>query len=285
MGGFFVGISSFVLGHPRGVIHEHTSQSLLHLDIHSVRQRQAAHRPCHGVRDHRRVGARPPFVRWRCLVHHRRRREQPEERPGRRARRHTCAGPGGSQRGRVSRAGRSAGDILRQLPAHQHRAAARGGRAQAVGGLRGERRYLPDELPRALLRGLRAVLHRGGVGRRALSRTPDAARDGRGAELLLPALPLRRAAAGADRERPLAGRAAQPQERGGELPPRRPGRPEHLAVTGAGAWLGHPSAGRSRSGHLRLVRRAGELHHRAGLRRRGRALSAAIGSTTRAAST
>ncbi len=49
--------------------------------------------------------------------------------------------------------------------------------------------------------------------------------------------------------------------------------------------LGHPRAGRPGSGDVRLVRRAGQLHHRAGLRRRRSALPALLGARIRIAST
>ena len=55
----------------------------------------------------------------------------------------------------------------------------------------------------------------------------------------------------------------------------------HLALAGAGAWLGHPRAGRPRPGDVRLVRRADQLHHGARLRDRGRALPALLGARTR----
>ena len=52
---FVLRLSSLVIS--AGAEHEHTIQPLLHLHIHSLCQRQAAHRSCHGVCDH--------TTRWR----------------------------------------------------------------------------------------------------------------------------------------------------------------------------------------------------------------------------
>ena len=72
---------------------------------------------------------------------------------------------------------------------------------RAVGGLRSSRRPVPEAVPRAVLRRVRAVLRAGGARRRALSRARCPARDRRGDELVLPAVALRRRAARGDRVR------------------------------------------------------------------------------------
>ena len=140
-------------------------------------------------------------------------------------------------------------------------------------GLRARPATSTSGLPRPLLRRLRAVLRPGRAGRWPLPRARDAARAGRGGELLLPPLALRRPRCSELIEtRRAADRARVAPQRGARLHPRRPRGLQHLALAGARARLGHPGAGRPRPGDVRLVRRAGQLHHRARLRRRRREL-------------
>ena len=95
-------------------------------------------------------------------------------------------------------------------------------------------------------------------------RRPDrgAGRMGRGAELLLPPVGVAGAAAAPLRRAPGLRAAAGAAQRGGELRQRRPAGPVGLAHE---LPLGHPGAGRPRPRHLRLARRAHQLHDRARL--------------------
>ena len=123
-----------------------------------------------------------------------------------------------------------------------------------------------------LVRGARrGLLRRGRTGRRP-GRPEDGAvgrpgRMGRGAELLLP--PVGLAGPAVEALRGAAGRdpARQPAQRGGQLREERAarslGQPHQLL-------LGRAGAGRSRPHHVRLARRADQLHHRGRLSGRGR---------------
>ena len=75
-----------------------------------------------------------------------------------------------------------------------------------------------------VLHRMRAVLRPGRAARRPLPRTRDRAAAGQRGELVLPAVPLRRAAAGGDHVRPAARRARRAAERGARVHRRRPGR-------------------------------------------------------------
>ena len=115
-------------------------------------------------------------------------------------------------------------------------------------------RHLQEGLHGPLLHRLRGVQDREGAGRRPLPEPPEhAAPRGRGGELLLPALGLRRPTAGALRGEPRVHPAREPAERDpqpGRVGPA--GRLDHPQ----GVHLGHPGPVRPRADDLRLVRRA-----------------------------
>ena len=94
-----------------------------------------------------------------------------------------------------------------------------------------------------------------------------------GGQLLLPAVRVRGPSARALREAPVGGRAGDAAERGPLGDPRRPpgflDQSHHLRLGRAVALGRNPR-------QLRLVRRADELHHRRGLRRRSRSLRARV---------
>ena len=94
---------------------------------------------------------------------------------------------------------------------------------------------------------------------------------------LLPPLGLPGQAARPLREAPRLHPAARAAQRGGELRQGRAGGPVGLAHD---ARLGHPGAGRAGPRHVRVGRRADQLHHRRGLSRREGTRAGATGRPT-----
>ena len=134
----------------------------------------------------------------------------------------------------------------------------------------GQRRPVPQELRGAVLRRLRAVLHATPSWPTATARTTARRRSLSRGELVLPAVPLRRPAARPDQLRPAADRAGR---RRNEVLGFIAGGLEDFSasrsVARARGW-GIAGARRPQPGDLRLVGRARQLHHLAGLRRRRR---------------
>ena len=128
-----------------------------------------------------------------------------------------------------------------------------------------QRSRLSGRLRRALLRRVRGVQDRGRARRREVPRARRRARVDRGEELVLPALRLPGAAAGAVRARRL--RAARlPRERGAEL---HQGRPAGLLDQPRRPDVGDPDPVGSGFGRLRLGRRSRQLPERADVRPAG----------------
>src|SRR5690606_40187292 len=145
------------------------------------------------------------------------RRQLAEERAGGRGGGGAGAGAGGRERRRVGWAARSTGPVGRRVHPDEHASGASGGGGAAVAGDRARR--VPQALRRAVLRRLRAVLPGGALPGRARGAAPE----GVGGELVLPALPLPRAAARTDRERRAGDRAGRAAERGAGVPEGRAG--------------------------------------------------------------
>ena len=100
----------------------------------------------------------------------------------------------------------------------------------------------------------------------ALPRARDRAGTRQRGELVLPAVPVRRAAAGGDHHRPAADRARRAPQRGARAHRRRAAGLLRVAARRPGRRLGHPGARRPGPGRLRVVRRAVQLRNGAGLR-------------------
>ncbi len=134
------------------------------------------------------------------------------------------------------------------------------------------RRHLPRLVQGLVLGARRALLHRGRNDRRR-RRGPDRHRDrgagdvDRGADLLLPAVGLRRQAAGALRGAPGVHRARRAAQRGGQLRLRRAAR---LVDLPHDVRLGRAGARPSRPRHVRVGRRADQLPDRRRLSRHRR---------------
>src|SRR5215471_5751182 len=93
---------------------------------------------------------------------------------------------GGEARCGIRGAGCRAWGLGGRLPAYEREPGALSGRSRALGGLRSSRGPLPEAVPRAVLRWVRAVLRARGPRRRQMSRARRPARDRRGDELVLP---------------------------------------------------------------------------------------------------
>ena len=163
--------------------------------------------------------------------------------------------------------------VRRLHPDHRGAPHGRGSAAPQRGPRQRPRRHLPGDVRGALLRVVRGLLHRGGAHRRALPdpRAPGRA-DGRG-ELLLPPLRLRgpppRALRGASR-------AVEPETRRNEVLSTIRGGLQDFSISRTTFDWGIPLPWDPEARLLRLVRRAHELHHRRGVRRRSRAVRADV---------
>ena len=151
------------------------------------------------------------------------------------------------------------------------RPAPRAGGAKALAGRRRQRRHLQEELQRPLLRGLRAVLHaRRTDARRPVPRTPDPPRTGRARRTTSSAC---RATATSCCDLIESGEfRIIPESRRNEVVSFiRMGLADFSISRSQerAQGLGHPRARRPQPGDLRLVRRADQLYHRAGLCHRG----------------
>ncbi len=159
-------------------------------------------------------------------------------------------------------------DFIRTTERASHAA-----RAELPDPAQGRRAHLPRRLRGSLLRRLRGVqaARRPGARHRAVRRpagVPDPRPPGRdrvGDQLVLPAVGVRRAAAGALRRAPGRRRAGERPQRGRVVHPRRPARPVDLPVH---VRLGHPGALGPLPGRLRVVRRPAQLRHGGRARRR-----------------
>ena len=162
----------------------------------------------------------------------------------------------------------------RRLHPH-HRAAARARRAGIARRTARARRDLQGRLRGLVLRPGRALLDRQGRRGRALPGLRAGAGPPRRGELLLPHGQPPRVAARAHRGQPRVHPARVAPQRDARFPAPAPRRPVHLPAEKA-PGLGHRAALRPGVRDLRLVRRADQLHHRAGLRHRGPALRALL---------
>ncbi len=154
----------------------------------------------------------------------------------------------------------------RQRRLHPHdRAPPLPRRREAAAGLLRRGRHRARHLRGPVLRGVRGVLHRGRAGRRQLPDPRHACAADEGGELLLQAQPLRRPLARVVRGPSRRGAAGVAAQRGARLHPPRPSR---LLDQPHVAQVGHPDPVGRAARHLRVVRRARELHHRDRVRRR-----------------
>ena len=101
----------------------------------------------------------------------------------------------------------------------------------------------PQRYTGPVLHRLRAVLCPGRAKRRPLPRARDRAGTRQRGELVLPAVPVRRAAAGGDQHRAAADRARRAPQRGARAHRRRAGGFLGVTAGGQGRRLGHPRAG------------------------------------------
>ena len=143
----------------------------------------------------------------------------------------------------------------------------RQGRRDHAAGLR-QRLGQQGDLRRLVLPALRRLQNRARArARQHLPDPRDPAGEGPRGELVLPALRLPGAAGSAVRGAARLRRPRLPPQRGGRLHQGRAGRRLALA---ADAEVGAAAALGPRAAHVRLVRRAAQLRHRADLRPRGR---------------
>jgi hypothetical protein len=162
----------------------------------------------------------------------------------------------------------------RRLHPH-HRAAAQGDRAGDPAGPVRPGRNLPRRIRRLVLRALRAVLHRARPGGRQLPgmRPPGPAR-ARG-QLLFQDEHLPGLAGGVHPDAPGIHPAGFPPQRDAGVPAQAAAGPVHLPPQVA-PGVGHRAAVRQGLRHLRVVRRAGQLHQRDRLPPRRRAVRALV---------
>ena len=197
------------------------------------------HRPRAGAG--RRAGPLPPRARRRRPVPGRHRRQLAEERAGRRGGRASACGSSSTATPRRSPAlggalSLTVDDFIRTSRDPRHRPGVERFWRACAG-----RRPVPQAVRGAVLHRLRAVLHPGRTARRPLPRARDRAAAGQRGELVLPAVPLRRAAARGDHLRPAADRA-------------RPGAATRCSRSSTAGWRtsrchgppGGPAAGASR---------------------------------------
>ena len=233
-----------------------------------VRQRRAAPRLRARAGPGGRLRPVPPAPRGRHPLPDRHRREQPHQRAGGGARWSPGARPGRPACRALPGADVGAGHLERRLHPDRDRPPSPHRRSAVLGGLRRARRRLPTSVSGALLRSVRALLRAGRAGGRAVPGARDRARGGRGGELLLPSISLRR------RPRATPRRGTPPGDPGGAPagdPCVRRARArglQRLTIACSGARLGDRGAGRSGASDVRLVRRPDELRHGTGLRRR-----------------
>ena len=185
-----------------------------------------------------------------------------------RGRRHSDRRAGAAQLRRVPADAGAAQHLLRPVHPHHRCRPLRGVQGDLAPDERG-RRHLPRHLLGLVLGARRALLHRG-RNDRGRRRRADRHRDrrpgdvDRGADVLLPAVGLRRQAAGALRGAPGVHRARRAAQRGGQLRLRRAARPVDLADH---VRLGRAGARPSRPRDVRVGRRADQLPHRRRLSR------------------
>ncbi len=253
----------------------------LHHHDHPLRERAPAHRARARARPGRRAGPLPPRARRRGPVPGGHRRQRAEERARGRRRRARGAGVRRPQRRGVRCARRRAVAERGRLHPHQPRSPAPARRRGVLAGLL--RRPVPAAVHGPVLHRLRAVLHSGRTPPRPLPRARDRAGAGQRGELVLPAVPVRRAAAGGGHHRAAADRARRAPQRGARAHRRRAGGLLGVAARDEGRRVGHPRARRPGAGRLRVVRRPVQLRDGPGLRpgRPGpwRGLPALVGQT------
>ncbi len=238
---------------------------VLRHDADLLRQRRAPPRPrLHDDRGRRGDAARAPLrVRTpscsRAPTSTARRSRRPPRPRGSRPRSSPTRSPSASASWRAASRPRTTSSSARRIPSTRSSCSASSSAcARAATSTRAP--------TRALLHRLRGLLQRGRPGRRALSRARHRADVHGGAQHVLPALGVRRRAA-----RALCGRAAvrapadAPQRGALARRGRAPGRLDHARV----GQLGRAAAVGSRSGDLRLDRRADQLHLRAHVRAPG----------------
>ena len=168
--------------------------------------------------------------------------------------------------------------LQRRLHPH-HRGTSQDRRRRTAAALLRRRRHRARRVRRQVLRGVRGVLHR----RRARPGRPvphpqATGRVLRGGELLLPPQPFPAAPARLVRRPPRRHQARVPRQRGARPHPWRAarllGQPHHPEV-------GHPPSLGCEACRLRVVRRAGQLHHRHRLRQRSGAVRAVVAGPSR----
>ena len=226
-------------------------------------ERRTTRRACLRIHRHRRDRAVQATRRLRRAVPDGHRRARPEDgRDGRRGR-HSDRRTGAPQLRRVPAAAGEAQHLVRQVHPHQRRRPLRGVQGDLAADER-LRRHLSRHLRGLVLGARRRLRHRGRNQRRprrhAGRHRDRRARDvDRGADVLLPAVGLRRQAAGALRGAPGVHRAERAAQRGGQLRLRRAARLLDLAHD---VRLGRAGARPSRPRHVRVGRRADQLPHR-----------------------
>ena len=247
------------------------SGALLPHDRHRLRQRGPA--PWPRLREDRGRRDRPlsPASGRRRLVPDRDGRARPEGGADRRRAGAGPSGPGGPGGGAIPADVGAPGDFARPVhPDHGPRAQGRRAGADRADLRAAARRFLRAVLPRPLLRRLRGVQAGRRDRRRPLRAPPDThAGVGRGAQLVLPALPVPRLPPRTHREAPRLHPARKPPERDPRPPP--PGSRRHLRQPRP-ARVGRPLSAPDQPGrpadHVRLVRRPAQLldgHPRGGV--------------------
>ena len=243
-------------------------RAVLHNDSDRLSQRRPAHRPCLRIHRDRLGRAVQAAGRIRRAVPHRHRRPRPQDGRDGRGAGHPDRGARPAQLRRFPTDAGQAGHLLRPVHPHLRRRPLRGVQGDLAPDER-VRRHLPRRVQGLVLDPRRTLLHRSrddrrtrrGAGRDRDRRTGDV---DRGADVLLPAVGLRRQTA-----RPLPGpsrvhRARRPAQRGGQLRLRRAARPVDLAHD---VRLGCAGSRPSRSRDVRVGRRADQLSDRRRLSR------------------
>ena len=266
-----------------GTCHHERATEILHHHRHFLSERHAAHRPrLRGDRHRRDRALRAARRQGRVLPdRHRRARPQDEADGAEGGALPRARWPTATRRAFARWRRRSTSPTTISSARRSRGTTARRRKSGGAWQRRAQRRHLPQEVRRLVLRARRGVLRREGdharAGRRARRSAGHAGGMVRGGHLLLPPLRLPGQAARPLRAEPRFHPAARAQERGGELRQGRAGGPLRLAHH---ARLGHPGARRAGAHHVRVGRRAHQLHHGRRLSRREAARCGATGRPT-----